>query len=35
MARGFTMESALALLATVGSVGGVVGGLAMTAWGGG
>jgi hypothetical protein len=34
MARGFTMESALALLATVGSVGGVVGGLAFTAWGG-
>jgi MFS transporter, DHA3 family, macrolide efflux protein len=34
MARGFTMESALALLATVGSVGGVVGGLAVTAWGG-
>ncbi len=32
--RGFTMESALALLATVGSVGGVVGGFAITAWGG-
>jgi MFS transporter, DHA3 family, macrolide efflux protein len=32
--RGFTMESALALLATVGSVGGVVGGFAVTAWGG-
>ena len=33
-ARGFTMESALALLATAGSLGGVVGGLAITAWGG-
>jgi len=33
-ARGFTMESALALLATVGSVGGVLGGFAVTAWGG-
>ncbi len=33
-ARGFTMESALALLATIGSVGGVLGGLAVTAWGG-
>ena len=32
--RGFTMESALALLATVGSVGGVVGGVVVTAWGG-
>jgi MFS transporter, DHA3 family, macrolide efflux protein len=32
--RGFTMESALALLATVGSVGGVVGGFAISAWGG-
>ena len=33
-ARGFTMESALALLATVGSVGGVVGGFVISAWGG-
>jgi DHA3 family macrolide efflux protein-like MFS transporter len=33
-ARGFTMESALALLASVGSMGGVVGGVAVTAWGG-
>jgi len=32
--RGFTLESALALLATVGSVGGVVGGFAISAWGG-
>jgi MFS family permease len=33
-ARGFTLESALALLATVGSLGGVVGGVAISAWGG-
>lgn len=33
-ARGFTFESALATLATVGSVGGVVGGFAISAWGG-
>lgn len=33
-ARGFTLESALALLATVGSAGGVVGGFAISAWGG-
>ncbi len=33
-ARGFSMESALALLATVGSVGGVVGGFIVSAWGG-
>jgi len=32
--RGFTLESALALLATPGSVGGVVGGFAISAWGG-
>lgn len=33
-ARGFTIESALALLATVGSLGGVVGGVFISAWGG-
>ena len=33
-ARGFTFESALAALATVGGVGGVVGGFAISAWGG-
>jgi MFS family permease len=32
--RGFTFETALALLATVGSIGGVVGGFAGSAWGG-
>jgi MFS transporter, DHA3 family, macrolide efflux protein len=32
--RGFTFETALALLATVGSIGGVVGGIAISAWGG-
>jgi MFS family permease len=33
-ARRLTLESALALLATVGSLGGVVGGVAISAWGG-
>ncbi len=32
--RGFTLPSALALLNTVGGIGGVVGGLFMSAWGG-
>ena len=32
--RGFTFETALAALATVGAVGGVVGGLFISAWGG-
>ena len=34
VARGFTLESALALLATVGSLGGVAGGFVVSAWGG-
>jgi len=33
-ARGFTYEAALALLASVGSIGGVVGGVLISAWGG-
>jgi MFS family permease len=33
-ARGFSFESALALLTTVGSVGGIVGGVVISAWGG-
>ena len=33
-ARGFTFETALALLATLGGVGGVVGGVFVSAWGG-
>ncbi|MBP1701296.1 MAG: Major Facilitator Superfamily transporter [Chloroflexi bacterium] len=33
-ARGFTFETALALLATLGAVGGVVGGVFISAWGG-
>ncbi len=33
-ARGFTLPSALALLNTVGGIGGVAGGLFMSAWGG-
>jgi len=33
-ARGFTFETALALLASVGSVGGVAGGVLISAWGG-
>lgn len=33
-ARGMTYEMALALLGTVGSIGGVVGGVAISAWGG-
>ena len=33
-ARGFTFETALALLASVGSIGGVVGGVFISAWGG-
>ncbi|HJW83304.1 MAG TPA: MFS transporter, partial [Anaerolineae bacterium] len=33
-ARGFTFETALALLASVGSIGGVVGGVLISAWGG-
>jgi MFS family permease len=32
--RGFTLESALALLATVGSLGGVAGGFIVSTWGG-
>lgn len=32
--RGFTYESALATLSTIGSVGGVVGGLIISSWGG-
>ncbi len=34
VARGFSIEAALALLNTAGSVGGVVGGVAISAWGG-
>jgi DHA3 family macrolide efflux protein-like MFS transporter len=34
MARGFTFEAALAVLATVSSVGGLSGGLLISAWGG-
>lgn len=34
MARGFSIEAALALLNTAGSVGGVIGGVAISAWGG-
>ncbi|MBI3241275.1 MAG: MFS transporter [Chloroflexi bacterium] len=34
LARGFTFESAMATLATAGSIGGVVGGVAVSAWGG-
>jgi MFS family permease len=33
-ARGFTFETSLALLASVGSIGGVVGGVVISAWGG-
>ncbi len=33
-ARGFTFETALALLASIGSIGGVVGGVLISAWGG-
>jgi hypothetical protein len=33
-ARGFTFETALALLASVGGIGGVVGGVLISAWGG-
>jgi MFS family permease len=33
-ARGFTLETALALLVSVGSVGGVSGGIAISTWGG-
>lgn len=33
-ARGLTFESAMAMLATAGSIGGVVGGVAVSAWGG-
>lgn len=34
MARGFSIEAALALLNTAGSVGGVIGGVAISMWGG-
>ncbi|HLF28398.1 MAG TPA: MFS transporter [Anaerolineae bacterium] len=34
MARGFTFETALALLSSVQSIGGVVGGVVISAWGG-
>lgn len=34
VARGFSIETALALVGTVASVGGVVGGVAVSAWGG-
>ena len=33
-ARGFTLETAMALLATIGSLGGVAGGVLVSAWGG-
>jgi DHA3 family macrolide efflux protein-like MFS transporter len=33
-ARGFTLESALALITSIGAVGGVVGGFFITSWGG-
>ncbi|MGE5222966.1 MAG: MFS transporter [Omnitrophica WOR_2 bacterium] len=33
-ARGFTIETALALLATIASIGGVIGGVLISAWGG-
>ena len=33
-ARGFTFETALALLGTLASIGGVIGGVAVSAWGG-
>jgi MFS family permease len=33
-ARGFTIETAMALLGTVGSIGGTVGGVIISAWGG-